>query len=451
MTDNMYLYGLYLAAFISSMLSLLLFSLNFEKAKLFPAYFEYDSLDTVKYILSNLYLYPSTFSIYSVYKAMNKEHIESNTENLHHLPPPTCHYMTNTQNNRSENEKKSNKCMQFLCFFTFWLYMFCDFCCRSSPVILFYFCLDMKTQNWLFWVLASFLMLLTLYLVLYHIWLHHFYCDYFKPSHPFWRYTIKPYLQCHYVHPLRSILDTEPFIAWILRNCLFWFGVLIICNISVFGFIFNRPTLYNERGQNHQPMHCIKAKVEKFIISESLIRYFLGFVAVLLCVLFDRHADDDRMTNILVIWIFVYCILAVYAAFIVQKAAKCTLFRVDAVWIERVQKRGWCLSKGEEGLMWHRYYQKAQSFQINKRKKHLRKIYRKRNKLKRQIDAIKKTINDGQNTEQQSQDSDCYIEELPQEKPSIAMVGISQEILSQNETNNAANNHSPNGMNCSMS
>ena len=72
--------------------------------------------------------------------------------------------------------------------------------------------------------------------------------------------------------------DTEPLFAWFLRNCLFWFGTLCICNLSVFGFIFNRPTLYNQRGKKKESMNCIKAKVEKYIFAESCLRFFFGFL-----------------------------------------------------------------------------------------------------------------------------------------------------------------------------
>jgi len=438
-------------AFCTSMLSLMVFALNFEKSKLYPAYFEYDALRRVKYLFADLYLYPSTYSIYKI--TVSSHHHEHHHNGQHHkrdrarngngddgdddededeedpLPPPTCHYPTtlppsvretdsdrmnrvetmsthspsdifSDQNDHHDAHTLSarKRLLLVLCRFTFYLYLFADFWCRSSPFIILWIAYyhspshpqwdpsSWTNQKWLFWVNIAFLSAFSVLIVGHSLWLHRTFSDYFKPSAFFWSYTIKRYLHCHFVHPLRSILDGEPFVAFLLRNLLFWFGALLICNVSVFGFVFQRPTLYSRGGEVSWPR--MRRRVERNIRCESLLRYFGGFVLILLFVItFD---DDHALRQRVAYWTFTYCLLALFCFFMVNKLAATCLFRVDALWIMRVRKKGWLLSKEEEGLIWHRNYNKAQSFRIKRRQKQLRNRQRRKNRSKSKRDRDRK-------------------------------------------------------------
>ena len=429
----------------------MIFALNFEKSKLYPSYFEYDTLSRIKYIFPDLYLWPSTYSIYRItvssHHPVNPRHSHNDHNGHHHHhshhhrgdkmhhnnnphphpddphPPPTCHYPTTMPSIHDQEDRHNNRVetmsnhsnhtgipsdifedqndhhdadilslrkrtLLFLCRFTFYLYILFDFCLRTSPYILLWitYCHYNHSPgyDWLFWVHISFLIAFSLFVIIHYLWLHKKYSDYFKPSAFFWSYTIKRYLLCHFVHPLRSILDLEPLMAFILRNVLFWIGTVIICNISVFGFIFQRPTLYNHARSVESSWPRMRRKVERNIRCESLLRYFGGFVLILLFVI--TH-DEEEMDSILSsyfwgIWTFIYCVMAIYCFFIVNKLAASSLFRVDALWIMRVRKKGWLMSRMEEGLIWHRNYNKAQSFRIKRRQKQLRKRQRRKHRAK---------------------------------------------------------------------
>ena len=77
-----------------------------------------------------------------------------------------------------------------------------------------------------------------------------------------WKYSIKYYLFSIVIHPMVNVFEFEPFIGWLLRGIVYYFGCLI-CKFTIFGFIFQRSICVvfgNKRKDSSTPQYkkCLK-------------------------------------------------------------------------------------------------------------------------------------------------------------------------------------------------